>query len=119
MQMNKKRWMYCGLGAIIIVICAIVLHFTSVCHMRSVLRDQCGLGMDCACFANVVEYRMTDNEVRSFYRYIKEMRKRPSNLLEFANEIETRNISNLVALCRPQVQVQQPVQQAQPAQKKK
>ena len=103
---NKRQALIAGVcGAVLII--GLFMYFTSVCHMRSVLKSNCGAGIDCECFANVMDYRLDDDQVRAFHRYVKSLKKRPTNILEFTDEVSASKISNAVAVCRPRPVVQE------------
>ncbi len=84
----------CVLGALFCVA-------TSDSRARSHLKKQCGAGMDCACFANVVDNRLNNAQVRAFNKFLDSMRTRPTtNILEFADEPSAQVISSSITLCR-------------------
>ena len=115
MQKKKKLTMVAGAVsaflAIIIVLCA-----TSDWRTRWSIKHECGAGMDCACFSNVIDNRLDTNQVRAFHSFLKSVKRRPTtNILEFTDEVSARGISAAIALCRP---VQQQPSNAQPKGKK-
>ena len=58
---------------------------------------------NCACFGNVVDYRLTNEQVRLFARFIKELQRRPNaNVLEFMDTLDAMNIQKAFAACHPQ-----------------
>ena len=57
--------------------------------------------MDCACFFNIVENRLTIDQVHVFTKFLDSVKKRPTaSILEFTDENSAREISSLIALCR-------------------
>ena len=105
---NKRQTLIAGVCGAVLVI-GLFMYFTSVCHMRSVIKNQCGAGMDCKCFSNVIDNRLNDEQVRAFYRFVKSVKTRPTtNILEYTDEVSARGISNAIAICRPQIQQEQP-----------
>ncbi len=96
-----------GLVCLLVII---LLSATSNWRVRRSLKSQClpGGGMDCACFSNIIDNRLSDKEVRVFARFSKELRTRPhTNILEFTDDVTARNISLAVSVCRPIQQVSQ------------
>ena len=76
-------------------------HFSYGFFMRRSLKHQCGVGMDCVCFANVVDNRMTRGQVRAFSQMLKSARVRKNtNILEFTDEETAHRISEIVSICR-------------------
>ena len=107
MKINKKKRPFFIAGGCCALIIVLIMYFTSMCHVRSVVKDQCGAGMDCKCFSNVVDNRLNDAQVRAFYKFLKSVKTRPTtNILEFIDEVSARDISNAIAICRPQIQEQ-------------
>lgn len=109
MKINKNKRVSLIIGACgaLVLVIGLMFYFTSVCHMRSVIKNGCGAGMDCKCFSNVVDNRLNDEQVRAFYHFIKSVKTRPTtNILEYTDEISARNISNAIVICRPQIQEQ-------------
>ena len=108
---NKKRLtLIAGVAGALVLVAVVIGYFTSVCHMRSVLKSNCGTSVDfnCECFSNVVDNRLSDNQVRAFNRFLKSVKVRPTtNILEFVDEVSAREISNAVAVCRPRPVVQE------------
>ena len=61
---------------------------------------------NCGCFDNVVDYRLTNNQARSFARFIKELGKRKdANVLEFMDSVDAISIQQSFAVCQPQKQI--------------
>ncbi len=57
---------------------------------------------NCVCFNNVVDYRLTDLQVRLFSRFMKELQRRPkANALEFMNAMDAVAIQQAFAVCQP------------------
>lgn len=76
---------------------------------RKHLKAQCGSGMDCVCFFNIVDNRLNINQVRVFTEFLDAVKIRPTaNILEFTDEVNAREISAAVALCRLEVPQEQP-----------
>ena len=96
--------------ALLLVFC-IVMRSTSDWRARRSLKHECGVGMDCVCFANVIDNRLNSNQVHAFRAFLDSVKKRQTaNILEFIDEMSARGISEAIAICRP-ASVQQPVQQ--------
>ena len=56
---------------------------------------------NCECFANVVDYRLTNEQVRLFTRFMKESQKRRNaNVLEFMNPADAVAIQQAFAACQ-------------------
>lgn len=65
--------------------------------IKSSCQDNCG------CFDNVVDYRLTDEQVRLFARFMKELQKRKSaNVLEFMDTVDAVRIQKAFSVCQPQ-----------------
>ena len=61
---------------------------------------------NCACFDNVVDYRLTNEQARLFARFMKELnRRKDANVLEFMDAVDAVRIQQAFAPCQPQVQV--------------
>ena len=57
---------------------------------------------DCGCFNNVVDYRLTNEQVRLFAQFMKELKLRPTaSILEFMDTLEAVNLQKAFAICRP------------------
>lgn len=83
------------------VLWAIFFIATSDSRARSHLKKQCGAGMDCACFSNVVDNRLSPKQVRTFNKFLDSVKTRPTtNILEFADEQSAQVISSSITLCR-------------------
>ena len=53
---------------------------------RKHLKAQCGSGLDCVCFFNVVDNRLNINQVRVFTEFLDAVKIRPTaNILEFGS----------------------------------
>lgn len=91
------------------VLWALFFVATTDSRARSHLKRQCGAGMDCECFANVIDNRLNRAQVRAFNKFLDSMKTRPTtNILEFADEQSAQVISSSITLCR----VTPPAQQA-------
>ena len=61
---------------------------------------------NCACFDNVVDYRLTNEQARLFARFMKELnRRKDANVLEFMDTVDAVRIQQAFTACQPQVQV--------------
>ena len=97
-----KHWPITA-GCLVLLI-SIFIMSTSDLRARRALRAECGAGMDCACFANVVNNRLNTKHVRAFRAFLGSLKHRPNaNILEFIDEASAREISSAIALCRPPV----------------
>lgn len=66
------------------------------------LKEQCGVGMDCRCFANVVDNRLSRKQIRGFTKFLGEIKKYPNaNILEFMDEEDAVALSKVLSVCRP------------------
>lgn len=98
-----------GLLVVLVALCA-----TDGWRTRWSLKHECGAGMDCACFSNVIDNRLSKEQIRAFHEFLGAVKKRPTaSILEFIDEASARGISESIAICRPA-----PVQQAQQNQQK-
>ena len=74
---------------------------------------------NCGCFSNVVDYRLTNEQVRLFARFMKELQTRKdASVLEFMDALDAVNLQKAFAVCQPQAKptpapkkVEQPVAQ--------
>ena len=58
---------------------------------------------NCACFENVVDYRLTNEQVRLFARFMKELQKRKNaSVLEFMDTLAAVEIQRAFSVCQPQ-----------------
>ena len=76
---------------------------------------------NCDCFNNVVDYRLTNEQVRLFAQFMKELqRRKDANVLEFMDVTDAVKIRKSFAVCQPNLEPT-PAPQAveQPAQQKK
>ena len=108
MKISNKGIVYIAVAVCGIIIISLVM--TYLFSVRRELKSQCvpASGMDCGCFANVIDNRLSDREVKIFARFTRELRIRPNaNILEFTDEVTARNISMAVSLCRPIQQIPQ------------
>ena len=61
--------------------------------------------INCDCFDNVVDYRLTNDQARLFSKFIKEIGKRKdASALEFMDAAEAVRIQQAFEICKPQVQ---------------
>ena len=57
--------------------------------------------MDCFCFSNIVDNRLSKKQIRGFTKFLGEIKKRSSaNILEFMDEDDARALSKVISLCR-------------------
>ena len=83
------------------VLWAIYFIATTDSRLRNGIKRQCGAGMDCECFANVVNNRLTRDQVRAFDKFLDAVKTRPTaNILEFTDEPSAQVISSSITLCR-------------------
>ena len=60
---------------------------------------------NCACFGNIVDYRLTNEQVHLFAKFMKELNKRKdANVLEFMDATDAVRIQQAFVICQPQVQ---------------
>ena len=87
--------------ATLLMIFLVVEHFSYGFFMRRSLKHKCGVGMDCVCFANVVDNRLSRAQVRAFSKLLDSVRVRANtNILEFTDQENAHKISELVSICR-------------------
>lgn len=68
---------------------------------NSNLKKQCSAGMDCRCFANIVDNRLSRKQIRGFTKFLGEIKKYPTtNILEFLDEEDAMDLSRALAVCR-------------------
>lgn len=61
---------------------------------------------NCACFNNVVDYRLSDEQAYLFSIFMEQLKVRPeTNILEFMDEKEARAIQSIFAICMPKAPV--------------
>ncbi len=110
MQQKIKKYAICTTAIIIIGIAIYMI--CTMCGTSGLRRDvmrQCGTGMDCKCMANIIRYRMTNDELRAFGRFMNAMHTRtPVNILEFTDEQTATRIFNVVSICRQKTESESP-----------
>ena len=100
-NMKKPTTTAAVVGGLLFIL-IVILCSTSDWRARHSLKSECGAGMDCACFSNVIDNRLNKDQIRAFRAFLKSAKKRPStNILEFTNEESARGISAAISLCRP------------------
>ena len=113
----NKKWMMIGAGVLLVLF--IILGMTCDMRARHSLKSECGAGMDCTCFSNVVDNRLSKEQVRAFRAFLDSVKRRPTtNILEFTDAESARGISEAVALCRPAPVQPQPSEKTQTKGKK-
>ena len=112
-ELNKQTKIGAICGAALVVI-LVLLCATSDWRARRSLKHECGVGMDCTCFSNVIDHRLNKKQVRAFREFLDSVKRRPTtSILEFTDDVSAQGISQAVALCRPTpVQPQQPEKQS-------
>lgn len=106
---KPKNFVMCVASAVFLVLVVFLGCYISNVHARKNLKAQCGSGMDCVCFFNIVDKRLNINQVRVFTEFLDAVKIRPTaNILEFTDEANAREISAAVALCRLEVPQEQP-----------
>ena len=69
--------------------------------VRRDLKLQCSTDVDCVCFANVIDNRLTHDQVRAFSNFLTSVKTRQdTNILEFTDEENARKISDVLSICR-------------------
>ena len=98
------------------VICAIFTHYymTDI-KLRSELKKECS-GETCPCFDNIVDYRLTKNQAKSFLLYLKSRKLRPeTKIMEFTDFEDAKQIMEMFSVCQlEQIRIQQE-EETQPA----
>ena len=102
-----------------VVLCGLIslgCWYNSTAKARQTIKDSCD--NNCGCFANIVDYRLTNEQVRLFARFMKELQvRKTTSILEFMNTEDAMAIQRAFAVCRPQLieptpapkQVEQPI----------
>ena len=63
---------------------------------------------ECGCFNNVVDYRLTDQQVRLFDRFVKELQvRKTATILEFMDASQAVTLQQAFAVCQQRA-VEQP-----------
>ena len=95
------------------VICAIFTHYymTDI-KLRSELKKECS-GETCPCFGNIVDYRLTKNQAKSFLLYLKSRKLRPeTKIMEFTDFDDAKQIMEMFSVCQlEQIRIQQEEEQ--------
>ena len=74
---------------------------------------------NCGCFNNVVDYRLTNEQVHLFNRFMKELQKRKNaNVLEFMDAVDAVRLQKAFAVCQQAEQAPTPVTEEPPVQPK-
>jgi len=106
-----------------VVLCGVIAFggwYHSAAKARQDVKATCQ--SNCDCFNNVVDYRLTNEQVRLFARFMKELhRRKDASVLEFMDAVDAVKIQKSFAACQPAVAEPTPAPQAveQPAQQKK
>ncbi len=82
-------------------------YFTDI-KVREELKKECS-GKTCPCFNNIVDYRLTKNQAKSFLLYLQNRKVRPeTKIMEFTNFDEAKNIMEMFNVCQlEQIKIQQ------------
>lgn len=108
-----------GVGTICAVAICTGFMYASRIGMRHDLMRQCGVGMDCECFANIIRNRMSVRDMRIFSDFMTAVRTRPSaNILEFTDETSATRIFANVSLCRVKTESESTINNTQQKAKK-
>ena len=95
------------------VICAIFTHYymTDI-KLRSELKKECS-GETCPCFDNIVDYRLTKSQAKSFLLYLKSRKVRPeTKIMEFTDFDDAKQIMEMFSVCQlEQIRIQQEEEQ--------
>jgi len=122
-RFTKKAALIIG-GVIVCGLISLGCWNNSTFKARQTIKNSCQ--NNCDCFNNVVDYRLTNEQVRLFARFMKELQVRKNaTVLEFMNPMQAVELQRIFAVCQPKVveptpapkQVEQPI--AQPKNKKK
>jgi len=108
-----------------VVLCGVIAFggwYHSATKARQDIKATCQ--NNCNCFNNVVDYRLTNEQVQLFARFMKELQKRKdANVLEFMDAVEAVKIQKAFVACQPAVAEPTPAPAPktveQPAQQKK
>ena len=67
---------------------------------REELKKEC-FGENCPCFRNIVDYRLTREQAKTFLRYLKNRAKRPdTKILEFTTFSDAQEIFEMLSVCQ-------------------
>lgn len=80
---------------------SIVGYFLYGHYLRNDLKKRCAGEMDCVCFDNVIDNRLSRHQISAFLKLSDSIRVRPNaNILEFTDEQNARAISDILSICR-------------------
>lgn len=78
----------------------VYLYYTEY-QPRAVLKSYCH-DADCRCFNNLVDYRFTKSQIKSFSRYLESLQvRKETQLLEFTSFEDVKEILSLLQICQP------------------
>jgi len=91
-----------------LVCAAFTHHYMTDVKLREELKKECS-GETCPCFANIVDYRLTKNQAKSFLLYLKSRKLRPeTKIMEFTDFDDAKQIMEMFSVCQlEQIKVQQ------------
>jgi len=117
-RFTKKSAIISG-GIVLFVVIALAAWYNSTAKARQDIKATCQT--NCGCFNNVVDYRLTDERVRLFARFMKELQVRPdANVLEFMDTLDAVHIQKAFSVCQPKTETTSiPEEPEQPVQTKK
>ena len=99
-RFTKKTGLITG----VVVLCGLIIlgcWNISTAKARHDIKASCS--DNCGCFENVVDYRLTNEQVRLFARFMKELKTRKStSILEFMDTMDAVNLQKAFAICQPQ-----------------
>ena len=88
-----------------VILCGVIAFggwANSAAKARQMIKATCQ--SNCDCFNNVVDYRLTNEQVHLFARFMEELqRRRSANVLEFMDAVEAVKIQKAFAACQPAV----------------
>ncbi len=95
------------------------IHYFTDTKIRKELKKECS-GETCPCFNNIVDYRLTKDQAKSFLLYLQNRKVRPeTKIMEFTNFDEAKNIMEMFNVCqleqikRQQEQIVQEMQESE------
>ena len=89
-----------------IILCGLIAFggwYNSAAKARHDIKNTCQI--NCDCFNNVVDYRLTNERVKLFARFMKEIQTRKNaNVLEFMDAMDAVAIQKAFSVCQPPVE---------------
>jgi len=107
MKSNQKKVIW-GICIGVIVVLSVCAWMTSDIKLKRDLKALCKKE-DCQCFYNIVDYRFSPKEARTYWRITQEAKVRPNaSSLEFTDPATYRSIMSALAVCQTRIPVAPP-----------